>query len=100
MSTLPPGPPLDATPIGYATPPDARNGLAVAALVLGILGLVLMCFPVGLVGLILGIVALVRANALPAHKGRGLAIGGIVCSGVSLLLQSCNLILLKKQLIE
>ena len=86
MSAVPPQPPFGgANRVGYATlPQDERNGLAVGALVLGILGLAFP--PLGLVGLIQGIVALVRANALISHKGRRLAIVGICCGGASLLL--------------
>ena len=66
-----------------------RNGMAIASLVLGILsiptfGLVLAG---GVVGLILGIVALRRANRDPVkYGGKALAIGGIVTSGVSFLI--------------
>ncbi|MGQ9648829.1 MAG: DUF4190 domain-containing protein [Phycisphaerae bacterium] len=61
-----------------------RVGMAVAALVCGILG---FCFPpLGLVGLILGIIAVIRASSDPArHGGKGMAIGGICTGGVSLI---------------
>jgi type II secretory pathway pseudopilin PulG len=68
-----------------------RNGLAIASLVLGLLGLpLLFCFGIGflfsLVGLILGIVALVKASRYPhVYGGKGLAIGGVVASGMSVL---------------
>ena len=58
--------------------------MAVAALVLGIVGLALP--PLGLIALALGIVALVRANALRTHRGRGMAVAGICCGGLSLAL--------------
>ena len=67
-----------------AVPQDERNGLAVAALVLGILGLAFP--PAGLVGLILGIIGVVQAKALPSRKGRRAAIAGICCGGVSVLM--------------
>ena len=59
-------------------------GMAVAALVCGILG---FCFPpLGLVGLILGIIAVIRASSDPVrHGGKGMAIGGICTGGVSLI---------------
>jgi prepilin-type processing-associated H-X9-DG protein len=62
-----------------------RTGMAVAAMVLGILGLVL-CPPIfGLLGLILGIVALARASNRPAeYGGRGMAIAGICCGAAAL----------------
>src|SRR5512132_3481900 len=61
-------------------PQNARtSGLAIAALVLGILG----CIPLlGLVGLILGSVALVTIPSNGAVKGRGMAIAGIVVAVV------------------
>ena len=61
--------------------------MAVAALVLGIGGMVTCLFPVGIVGLILGIIALVRENNEPQrYGGRGMAVGGIVTGGISILL--------------
>lgn len=65
----------------YNTSPSV--GMAVAALVCGILG---FCFPpLGLVGLILGIIAVIRASSDPVrHGGKGMAIGGICTGGVSL----------------
>ncbi len=66
-------------------PPIAppTNGLAVASLVLGIIALVTFWIPfLGwvpvVVGLVLGLVALQNPY------GRGMAIGGIACSGVAL----------------
>jgi prepilin-type processing-associated H-X9-DG protein len=65
----------------YNTSPSV--GMAVAALVCGILG---FCFPpLGLVGLILGIIAVIRASSDPVrHGGKGMAIGGICTGGFSL----------------
>lgn len=88
MSSGPPQtPPTEPIPAIHAPrPQDVRNGMAIAALVLGILGVV-TCFPLfGVLGLIFGIIAVVRANALPLHPGRGMAIAGICCGGVSLLM--------------
>ncbi|WP_164842355.1 DUF4190 domain-containing protein [Actinoplanes solisilvae] len=66
---------------GYAPPPPppatGTNGFAIAALILGILG-------GGLLGIIFGIVALVQIKKRP-QGGRGLAIAGLVISGVWLL---------------
>src|SRR5579863_5076480 len=64
-----------------AAPPS--NGLAVASLVLGIIAICLFWVPfLGwipvILGLVLGIVALQRPY------GRGMAVGGVVCSGVAL----------------
>ncbi|MFE9805184.1 DUF4190 domain-containing protein [Streptomyces sp. NPDC005548] len=59
--------------------PAPVNGLAIAALVLGIL-----CFLPG-VGLVLGIVSLVQIRKR-GERGKGMAIGGIVMSSIGALL--------------
>jgi hypothetical protein len=91
------GQPLTAAPAAraahaYGRPQGpTKNGLAIASLVLGLLGLpLLFCFGLGflfsLVGVILGIVALVKASRYPhEYGGKGLAIGGLVASGMSVL---------------
>ncbi|HVG28525.1 MAG TPA: DUF4190 domain-containing protein [Pyrinomonadaceae bacterium] len=66
-----------------------RSGLAVASLVLGVVGLpTLGLLGVGAIaGIVLGAVALARANKRPQQSGgRGLAIGGLVLNGMSLLM--------------
>jgi hypothetical protein len=73
-----------------AVPPGApRRGFAVASLVIGILSLPTL----GLVGIgailsvVLGVIALVKANRAPVEfGGTGFAIGGIVCGVLSLVL--------------
>lgn len=73
-------------PVEYPTAAPVKTGLAVTALVLGILGL-FMCFPAGIVAIVLGIIALNRASTQPRrYGGRGMAIGGLVCGGVSVIL--------------
>ena len=80
MSTPPLYPPTDPQQLGYATligPPS--SGMAIAALVCGILGL--GCLPAGIVGLVLGIIATIRATKEPTrYGGKGMAIAGI-CTG-------------------
>jgi prepilin-type processing-associated H-X9-DG protein len=72
--------PFHAAP---AAPPSA--GMAVTSLVLSLVGLVL-CPLTSLPGLIVGIVALVRANETPPRaSGKGMAIAGIVVGGLGLL---------------
>ena len=71
----------------HMAPPS--RGMAIASLVLGILGLPTfgLCGVGALVGLILGIIALVRASKAPAvYGGKGIAIGGIVTSVFSMAL--------------
>jgi uncharacterized membrane protein YkgB len=65
-----------------------NNGLAIASLVLGIVGVVFCwCYGfgvlTGIVGLILGIVGMKQIKKTGA-KGRGLALTGIITSGVAI----------------
>ena len=67
----------------YGQSVNLKSGLAIASMVLGILGFVTSIFLVGIVfapiGLILGIAALVKANKKPhLYGGKGFAIAGIV----------------------
>jgi len=81
--TQPDGPP---PPSPFPTPASKRSGLAVTSLVLGILGL-FTCGTTALVGLVLGIVAMVRIqNSQGRLSGQGLAIAGTVVSGFFLLM--------------
>jgi prepilin-type processing-associated H-X9-DG protein len=71
--------PLPTTPVEVKT-----SGMAITSLVLGVLG---FCGITAVVGLILGIVALVKINRSGGRlSGKGLAIGGICVSGFMLLL--------------
>jgi prepilin-type processing-associated H-X9-DG protein len=81
---LPELPEAEPVTVEYAhMPPDARNGMAVAALVVGVLALPTyftgLSVLLGFIAIVLGIGALVRAWALPRHIGRGMAIAGVVC---------------------
>ena len=78
--TAPPG------TLQYATTlRERRAGLAIASLVLGIVGFCTVGIA-GIVGVILGIVALVKASNEPrVDRGRGFAIAGIVTGALSLL---------------
>jgi len=85
------GPPSYDVPSG--PPPIKGSGLAVASMVLGIIGLVLSWVPIinnaaavlALVGLGLGIPALLRARR-GTHAGTGLAITGLVTSVLALVI--------------
>jgi hypothetical protein len=77
----PPPPPYAEPPAGYQAPPYApyaqpkqTNGLAIAAFVLSVLGVIV-------VSVVLGIIALLRTRD-PSRGGRGLAIASLVISGV------------------
>jgi type II secretory pathway pseudopilin PulG len=88
----PMGTALAGPPIYARAPSGQRQGMAIASLVLGLLGLPLVfCFGIGflaaVVGGVLGIIALSKASKEPhLYGGKGLAIGGLVASGLSLLL--------------
>jgi hypothetical protein len=64
----------------YAPPPPGRptNGMAVASLILGIVGL-LTCGATSIVGVILGHIALSRIKRT-GEEGQGMAMGGLVTS--------------------
>lgn len=93
----PPPPEHSQEPSASAAPADqgprhaaGGNGVAVAALVCGILAMVLFfAFPLaillGLVGLILGIVGVRRARH-PATGRKGMAVAGIITSVLGLVL--------------
>lgn len=81
-----------ATPFAAPPPhhPQQGNGIAVAGMVLGILGLVLCFLPfvgwaAALVGVILSGLGIGKANKL-GGKGKGMAIAGLVCGIVGLLI--------------
>ena len=79
--------PHETATLEHATAPSPpRTGTAITAMILGILGIVL-CPVFALVGLILGIVALVRVNNRPAeYGGKGMANAGICCGGAGVVL--------------
>lgn len=67
--------------------PPRTSGLAIASLILGILGLI--CFPVvfSVIGLILGIMALSAiARSGNRLQGQGMAVAGTILSGIGVLL--------------
>jgi DNA-directed RNA polymerase subunit RPC12/RpoP len=66
----------------------ASNGFATASLVLGIVGLPTFClFVPSLLAVIFGIIGLQQTSGGSAESGgRGLAIGGLVCGGIGLMM--------------
>ncbi len=88
---VPDAPPTEPPPIrleyAAAAGPSGSQGLAIASMVCGIVGLFAFCTAgfagvIGLVGLVLGITALYKAKRHPTkYRGVGMAIAGI-CTGV------------------
>ncbi len=86
MAEQPPAPPQAAPP--GAPPQELSKGLAIAAMVLGIIGLALFCvwyisIPCAILAVILGAVARSQAAAGTAG-GAGMAKAGLVCGLISL----------------
>ena len=82
MSVYPPPPP--PRPQAYGAP---KKGMAITSLVLGIIGVPTVgCLGIGaLVGIVLGILAFMKANSNPQeYGGKGMAIAGIVLSGLAI----------------
>ncbi|MCF8504219.1 MAG: hypothetical protein K9G59_04830 [Caulobacter sp.] len=79
---------FDRTPQAVTPGLAPANGMAIASLVLGIVSVLVVWIPiVGLLGTMMALVGLVLGIlGLKKPGGRGLAIGGIVCSGVSLVI--------------
>ena len=76
-----------SAPPSNAHPAPLRRGMAIASLVLGIIGLPTLGLLLigGVVGIGLGIAALMKASKSPQEfGGKGLAIGGIVLNGISI----------------
>jgi hypothetical protein len=67
------------------------NSYALWGMIFGILSLVCCCcgFPFGLLGLVFSLIGLSQINANPElHEGRGMAIAGLILSGLSLLMSA------------
>lgn len=84
-------PPVIVPPKIGALPARSANGFATAGFVCGILSWFGCCccwgFPFNVLGLIFSIIALVQINAqVQKQEGWGLALAGLICSAVSLLI--------------
>jgi hypothetical protein len=95
-----PGPP---TYPGYGPPPSVSpstgNGMAIAALVLGIISIV-ACWLCGL-GVVAGVLAVVfgilgmkRADALPGRPNRGMALAGLITGAIGAVLSVVLLVVI------
>jgi hypothetical protein len=80
---------------GYgAPPPNTSNGLAIAALVCGIVGLLCLGFVLGPLAIIFGGIGLSKANQGAEHKG--LATAGLVLGIVDVVMQVALVIALDR----
>lgn len=85
--------PPAGSPYQHAPVEKRTSGLAVTALVLGIIGLVLSWIPIvnnaaavlAVIGLVFGIIAIFATGAKHKKKGRGLAIAGSVLCVIALI---------------
>jgi len=88
-----PGPPAGSGYGGYPTAPRRRNGMGTAALVLGIVALVLVALILfsplgvllGILAVIFGIVGILRVNRREADN-RGQAVAGLVTGAAALVI--------------
>ena len=85
----PTAPPEPVAPEPTALEPSEANPLAVAGMVCGILALLTECccggLPFNIAGLVLSIIALKKIKADPNMGGKGMAIAGLICSSISLI---------------
>jgi hypothetical protein len=80
-------PPPGYVPFGTQPPGGGRrtNGLAVASLVLGIVGIILcFLFVPWILAIIFGVIAIKQCNEDPTYTGKGLAIAGLICGLVGM----------------
>lgn len=86
QSSVPPTNSPTATHAALPARAPTTSGLAISSLVCGIIGLCTFGLG-GLVGLVLGIIGILKIGKSDGQlKGKGLAIGGIVASALSLIL--------------
>ncbi|MEM7629700.1 MAG: DUF4190 domain-containing protein [Planctomycetota bacterium] len=79
---------------GYTPGHEPGKGLAITSLVTGIMGIIGLCAPLGLVALATGIPAWIGASKTPPTRGgKGLAIAGTISGGLSLITGSLGLAL-------
>ena len=90
-------PPIAPPPRGLTTAGQMAktNSYAQAGMIFGILSLVCCCcgFPFAILGLIFSLIGLSQINANPQlHEGRGMAIAGLILSGLSLLFSAGSMV--------
>jgi len=95
---LPPISPIPPMPTGVPAPPvyaavpqqPATNPMAITGMICGILSLPMLCccygLPFNILGIVFSIVGLSQLKANPQQQGKGMAIAGLICSILSVLL--------------
>jgi hypothetical protein len=81
-------PPVMTLPKATPLPVRKTNGFATAGFICGLLSLCgCCCCPLNILGLVFSIIALVQINGqVQKQEGWGLALAGLICSAVSLLM--------------
>lgn len=75
-----------------AAPARKTNGLAIAALILGIAGFIPPLAICSIPAIILGAIALNQIKKEPGVEGKGMALAGIICGSIALFLWICLII--------
>lgn len=76
----------------YSEPPKKGKGLAIAAMVVGIVSLCAFCFwPVAIIG---GLLAIIFGAVAIKSAGRGMAIAGIITGAVAIVLAILFIVLI------
>ena len=77
---------------GTVAPAGKTNGLAIAALVLGIASFLPPFAICSIPAIILGVIALNQLKKEPAVEGKGMAMAGLICGSIVLFLWICLII--------
>ena len=71
--------------------------MALTGMICGIVSLVMLCccygLPFNILGIVFSIIGLNKANETPKKDGKGMAIAGLICSGISILAAIAFLVL-------
>ena len=81
--------PVQSYPQYAVVPKNRTHPMAIAGMICGIISLPMTCccygFPFNILGLVFSIIGLVQTKKNPHEEGRGMAIAGLICAGLSLL---------------
>ncbi len=77
-------------PTYTATPQPGTNPMAITGMICGIISLPMLCccygLPFNILGVVFSLIALSQLKTNPHQEGRGMAIAGLICAGISLIL--------------